>query len=48
MIFTAAYIIYQVISLPINFAGRGFDLARHNPAAIAAFHRAVRLTSIGK
>ena len=29
MIFTAAYVIYQVISLPINFAGRGFDLSRH-------------------
>jgi cellulose synthase (UDP-forming) len=29
MIFTATYIIYQVISLPVNFTGRGFDLAAH-------------------
>ena len=29
MAFTATYIIYQVISLPINFTGRGFDLAAH-------------------
>ena len=29
MIFTATYVIYQVISLPINFSGRGFNLARH-------------------
>jgi cellulose synthase (UDP-forming) len=29
MIFTGTYIIYQVISLPINFSGRGFDLATH-------------------
>jgi cellulose synthase (UDP-forming) len=29
MIFTATYVIYQAISLPINFAGRGFDLAAH-------------------
>jgi cellulose synthase/poly-beta-1,6-N-acetylglucosamine synthase-like glycosyltransferase len=27
--FTATYVIYQVISLPVNFAGRGFDLAAH-------------------
>jgi cellulose synthase (UDP-forming) len=27
--FTAAYAIYQMISLPVNFAGRGFDLAAH-------------------
>jgi cellulose synthase (UDP-forming) len=27
--FTALYIIYQVISLPVNFTGRGFDLAAH-------------------
>jgi cellulose synthase/poly-beta-1,6-N-acetylglucosamine synthase-like glycosyltransferase len=30
MIFTATYVLYQVISLPINFAGRGFDLASHD------------------
>jgi cellulose synthase (UDP-forming) len=29
MIFTASYVIYQAISLPINFTGRGFNLARH-------------------
>jgi cellulose synthase/poly-beta-1,6-N-acetylglucosamine synthase-like glycosyltransferase len=29
MLFTAAYVIYQAISLPVNFAGRGFDLAAH-------------------
>ena len=29
MVFTATYVIYQVISLPVNFAGRGFDLAAH-------------------
>ena len=29
MIFTGSYIIYQVISLPVNFAGRAFDLAAH-------------------
>jgi cellulose synthase (UDP-forming) len=27
--FTATYIAYQAISLPVNFAGRGFDLAAH-------------------
>jgi len=29
MIFTATYVIYQVISLPVNFTGRGFDLGAH-------------------
>jgi cellulose synthase (UDP-forming) len=29
MIFTATYVIYQAISLPVNFTGRGFDLAAH-------------------
>jgi cellulose synthase (UDP-forming) len=29
MIFTATYVIYQVISLPVNFTGHGFDLAAH-------------------
>jgi cellulose synthase (UDP-forming) len=27
--FTLTYLIYQGISLPVNFAGRGFDLAAH-------------------
>ena len=29
MAFTGIYFIYQAISLPVNFAGRGFDLAAH-------------------
>ena len=29
MIFTASYVIYQLISLPVNFTGRGFDLVAH-------------------
>jgi cellulose synthase/poly-beta-1,6-N-acetylglucosamine synthase-like glycosyltransferase len=29
MIFTGTYAIYQAISLPVNFTGRGFDLAAH-------------------
>jgi cellulose synthase (UDP-forming) len=29
MVFTATYVIYQVISLPVNFTGRGFDAAAH-------------------
>jgi cellulose synthase (UDP-forming) len=29
MIFTATYFVYQVISLPVNFTGPGFDLAAH-------------------
>jgi cellulose synthase (UDP-forming) len=36
-IFTATYVVYQAISLPVNFAGRGFDLAAHQ-ARIAAWH----------
>jgi cellulose synthase/poly-beta-1,6-N-acetylglucosamine synthase-like glycosyltransferase len=35
--FTATYVIYQVISLPVNFAGRGFDLAAHDQR-IRAWH----------
>ena len=27
MIFTGSYALYQVICLPVNFSGRGFDLA---------------------
>jgi cellulose synthase (UDP-forming) len=37
LVFTGVYVIYQVISLPVNFAGRGFDLARHQER-IAAWH----------
>ena len=37
MIFTATYVLYQVISLPVNFAGRGFDLAAHQ-ARIEPWH----------
>jgi cellulose synthase (UDP-forming) len=29
IVFTATYVIYQMISLPVNFTGRGFDLAAH-------------------
>ena len=29
MIFTGTYTIYQAISLPVNFTGRGFDLTAH-------------------
>jgi cellulose synthase (UDP-forming) len=29
MIFTASYVLYQAITLPVNFAGAGFDLAAH-------------------
>jgi cellulose synthase (UDP-forming) len=29
LLFTATYVIYQAISLPVNFAGRGFDLPAH-------------------
>jgi cellulose synthase (UDP-forming) len=28
-LFTAIYVIYQATSLPVNFAGRGFDLGAH-------------------
>ena len=27
--FTGTYLAYQAISLPVNFTGRGFDLATH-------------------
>ena len=29
LVFTAAYVLYQLIGLPVNFTGRGFDLAAH-------------------
>src|SRR6476660_4862004 len=29
LLFTVVYVLYQLISLPVNFAGRGFDLAGH-------------------
>jgi cellulose synthase (UDP-forming) len=32
---TAVYVLYQGISLPVNFTGRGFDLAAHRAAAAA-------------
>ena len=37
MVFTATYVVYQAISLPVNFTGRGFDLAAHQ-ARIRAWH----------
>jgi cellulose synthase (UDP-forming) len=36
LIFTGVYVIYQAISLPVNFTGRGFDLAGHQ-ARVAAW-----------
>ncbi len=39
LIFTGTYVVYQVISLPINFAGRGFDLAAHQ-RRVARWHPA--------
>ncbi len=38
-IVTAAYALYQLISLPVNFCGRGFDLAAHQ-ARITAWRPA--------
>jgi cellulose synthase (UDP-forming) len=29
MIFTVSYALYQVVCLPVNFSGRGFDMAAH-------------------
>jgi cellulose synthase/poly-beta-1,6-N-acetylglucosamine synthase-like glycosyltransferase len=29
LVFTGTYIVYQTISLPVNFSGRGFDLDAH-------------------
>jgi len=29
MVFTGSYALYQVVCLPVNFSGRGFDLAAH-------------------
>jgi cellulose synthase (UDP-forming) len=37
MIFTATYVIYQAISLPVNFTGRGFDAAAHL-ARVSSWH----------
>ena len=37
LLFTATYVVYQAISLPVNFAGAGFDLAAHQ-ARVAAWH----------
>ena len=37
MVFTATYVLYQVIGLPVNFTGRGFDLAAHQ-ARIRSWH----------
>jgi cellulose synthase/poly-beta-1,6-N-acetylglucosamine synthase-like glycosyltransferase len=37
MFFTAIFAIYQAISLPVNFAGRGFDLDAHQ-RRIRAWH----------
>jgi cellulose synthase (UDP-forming) len=37
LLFTGTYFICQAISLPVNFAGAGFDLAAHQ-ARLAAWH----------
>jgi cellulose synthase (UDP-forming) len=37
MAVTVTYLIYQVISLPVNFTGRGFDVAAHR-ARVRAWH----------
>jgi cellulose synthase/poly-beta-1,6-N-acetylglucosamine synthase-like glycosyltransferase len=37
LVFTGIYVVYQAISLPVNFAGAGFDLAAHQ-SRIAAWH----------
>src|SRR6185437_12304703 len=37
MIFTGTYASYQAISLPVNFTGRGFDLAAHQ-ALVGTWH----------
>jgi cellulose synthase (UDP-forming) len=34
--YTLLYLVYQAVSLPVNFAGRGFDLAAHK-ARVAAW-----------
>ncbi len=39
LLFTTIYVLYQGISLPVNFSGRGFDLAAHQ-ARIAAWRPA--------
>jgi cellulose synthase (UDP-forming) len=36
-VFTATYVLYMVTGLPVNFTGRGFDLAAHQ-ARIGAWH----------
>jgi cellulose synthase (UDP-forming) len=36
-IYTAIYVAYQAVSLPVNFAGRSFDLAMHE-ARVSAWH----------
>jgi len=37
LVFTVTYVAYQVISLPVNFTGRGFDLAAHQ-ARVRTWH----------
>ena len=38
MVYTVLYVVYQVMSLPVNFAGRSFDLdsSRRADAGVAA------------
>jgi hypothetical protein len=37
LLFTTTFVVYQAISLPVNFTGAGFDLAAHQ-AKVAAWH----------
>jgi cellulose synthase (UDP-forming) len=37
MIYTALFLAYQAVSLPVNFSGRGFDLAAHQ-RRVSAWH----------
>jgi len=37
LLFTTTFVVYQAISLPVNFAGAGFDLGAHQ-AKVAAWH----------
>jgi cellulose synthase (UDP-forming) len=37
MVFTATYILYQLTSLPVNFIGRGFNMAAHQARVRAWF-----------
>jgi len=46
--YTAAYLVYQVVSLPVNFAGRGFDLAAHRELLAGPVGSGSRGGSLGR